>query len=119
MLRLRRRWRRKQEVSQRGWPAGERLTTEATPFLALDDPSPRGDDLRPTGNFDDVIQRPAPLTVEERTTVHSQLASRYLCAVPQAGALLALSDALTSLKPYPTSKSTIRHPSVPQILGDG
>ena len=54
-LHLRHRCRRKQEVSQRGRPAGEWLTTEATPFLTLDDPSPRGDDLRPTGNFDDVI----------------------------------------------------------------
>ena len=80
MLHLRRRWRRKQEVSQRGWPTGERLTTEATPFLALDDPSPRGDDLRPTGNVDDVIQRPAPLTVEEWTTVHSPNSAAVLLA---------------------------------------
>jgi hypothetical protein len=54
-LHLRHRCRRKQEVSQRGRPAGERLTAAATPLLTLDDPSPRGDDLRPTGNFDDVI----------------------------------------------------------------
>jgi hypothetical protein len=47
--------RRKQEVFQRGRSAWERLTTEATALLTLGDPSPRGDDLRPTRYFDDVI----------------------------------------------------------------
>jgi len=46
-----------QEVSQLGGPlaAGQRLTTEATPSLSLDDLSPSGDWLSRRGNFDDVI----------------------------------------------------------------
>ena len=67
MLRPRHRRRGQQEVFQHvsSLTAGKRLTTEATPYVALDD-------LSPMGNFDDVIKRLALRTVEERPILHSQ-----------------------------------------------
>ena len=61
MLPPRHRRRGQQEVFQQvsSLTAGKRLTTEATPYVALDD-------LSPMGNFDDVVKRLALRTVDER-----------------------------------------------------